>query len=275
MAKRRRSRRSRSLGAYVGLGVAVFWAFFPVYFLVSSAFMDPRMMFSWPPQLVFRPTLVNFVNLWERWPGFFTTLQNSLIITIGSVLLALMISVPAAYAFSRFRSRLLSLSAFWTIVVRMFPPIIITIPLYPALFVTGLYDKHITLILLYVTFFVSLMTWILKAAIDALPVETEEAAMLDGCGRARIMVQIVLPLVGPGVMASSVFLVNFAWNEFLFAHLFAGSASRTAPVVISEMMGGVTGAQWGSTFAASTLQLIPVLVFVWLFQKALLKGLNL
>ncbi len=272
---RRKSRKSRSFAAYVGLAAAVFWAVFPIYFLVSSAFMNPAQMFHWPPTFVFRPTVVNFVNLWERWPGFFTTLQNSIIITLASVFIALLVSVPAAYAFSRFRSKLLSASAFWTIVVRMFPPIIITIPVYPALFVTGLYDQHITLILLYVTFFVSLMTWILKAAIDALPVEVEEAAMLDGCGRGRIMLQIVAPLIGPGVMASSVFLVNFAWNEFLFAHLFAGSSSRTAPVVISEMMGGVTGAQWGSTFAASTLQLLPVLVFVWIFQKALLKGLNL
>jgi len=275
MAHSPRTRQRRSPLAYIGLAVGVFWAVFPIYFIVSSAFMTPAKMFSWPPTFVFSPTLTNFVNLWERWPGFFSGMENSLIITVGSVVLAIALSVPAAYAFSRFRGRFLSLGAFWTIVVRMFPPIIITIPLYPALFVTGMFDQHITLVLLYVTFFVSLMTWIMKASIDATPVEIEEAAMLDGCGRMRILVWVVLPLIGPGVLAASVFLVNFAWNEYLFAHLFAGSASRTAPVVISEMMGGVTGAEWGSTFAASTLQLIPVLLFVWIFQKALLRGLNL
>ena len=272
---RTRTRRSRSAAAYIGLALAVFWAFFPVYFLISSAFMSPTLMFSWPPRFLFRPTLDNFVNIWVRWPGFFSTLRNSLVITVGSVLLALLVSVPAAYAFSRFRGKWLSASAFATIAVRMFPPIIITIPLYPALFVTGMYDRHMTLVLLYVAFFVSLMTWILKATIDGIPVELEEAAMLDGCGRFRVMVQIVFPLAGPGIMAASVFLVNFAWNEFLFAHLFAGSASRTAPVVISEMMGGVTGAQWGSTFAASTIQLVPVMIFIWVFQRAFLRGLSL
>lgn len=274
-SKRHHRRGDRSLGAYIGLAIAVVWAVFPVYFVVSNSFMSPAKMFSWPPTLIFSPTFDNYINLWIRWPRFFATLQNSLIVTVGSVALALLVSIPAAYAFSRYRSRFLNLSAFWTIIVRMFPPIIITIPLYPALFVTGLYDRHITLVLLYVTFFASLMTWILKAAIDATPMEVEEAAMLDGCSRGRIMLQIVLPQIGPGVLASSVFLVNFAWNEFLFSHLFAGPSSRTAPVIISEMMGGVTGAQWGSTFAASTLQMLPVLLFVWIFHKAMLRGLNL
>lgn len=267
-------RRRRTPLAWVGLGVGLLWACFPIAFTVSSAFMHPSQILAWPPRLFTQPTLINFVTLFSEWPGFFRGLTNSVVITVGSVLLAIILSVPAAYAFSRYRSTFIRRSAFWTIVIRMFPPIIITIPLYPALYVTGLFDRPITLVILYVTFFVSLMIWILKAAIDATPVEIEEAAMLDGCGRLRILLQIVLPLIGPGIMAASVFLVSFAWNEFLFAHLFAGNASRTAPVVISEMMGGVTGAEWGTTFAASTLQLLPAVLFVWVFQKAMVRGLN-
>lgn len=267
-------RKRRTPLAWAALVVGVLWACFPIAFTISSAFMHPSEILSWPPRIFTRPTLINFTTLFAEWPNFFRGLANSLAITVGSVFLAIVLSTPAAYAFSRYRSRFIRRSAFWTILVRMFPPIIITIPLYPALYVTGLFDRRITLVLLYVTFFVSLMIWILKAAIDATPVEIEEAAMLDGCGRFRILIQIILPLIGPGIMAASVFLVNFSWNEFLFAHLFAGNASRTAPVVISEMMGGVTGAEWGTTFAASTLQLLPAVVFVWAFQKAMVRGLN-
>ena len=262
-------------GAWLLLALLMAWSVLPIYLIVSSAFKDPRTIFAYPPRFVFKPVLDNFVTLWQTSPGFFEGLRNSLIVTLGAALLTLLVSFPAAYVFSRYSSRWLGVAGVYLLAVRMMPPIVITIPLFPVLNQMGLVDTHILLIVLYATFFVSLSTWLIKAFIDEIPIEIEESASLEGCNLWQLMRYIVLPLTRQGIAACAIFVAVYAWNEFLFAFLFTSTQARTAPIAISEMMGSVTGVAWGPLLAAATVQLIPILILVWLAQKHLIRGMTI
>ena len=259
---------------WILLVLVILWSVVPIVLVVFSSFKLPSRIFEFPPSLIFKPTLVNYTELARQFPEFFSTLVNSLIVTAGAGLLTLLVSVPAAYAYSRYRSRTLTFSAFLMLAVRMFPPIVITLPLYPVIRYLGLNDTHIVLVVLYSTFFVSLSTWVMKAFIDEIPREIDESAKLDGCNVLQLLTHIILPLSRPGLVATAVFVVVFSWKEFLFAFLFTSSNARTAPAVISEMLGSVTGVQWGPLLAAASLQLLPLLVFILLIQRFLVQGLT-
>ena len=256
------------------IAVAVLWSGFPVFLIVLSSFKPPREIFEVPPRLIFEPTLANYVALWEQWPGFYTNLVNSLIITVGATLLTIIVSTLAAYVYSRFRSVLLTASAFFMLFVRMIPPIIVTVPLFPAVNILKLNDTHLLLIVLYSTFFVSLSTWILKAFIDAIPREIEEAAIMDGATTAQIISRIILPLAVHGIVAASIFVFVFSWNEFIFALIFTTRTAKTAPLVISEILGTVEGVDWGILFAAASIQLVPIVLFVIAVQRYVIAGLT-
>lgn len=256
------------------LVLVILWSVVPIVLVVFSSFKLPSRIFEFPPSLIFKPTFVNYTELARQFPEFFSTLVNSLIVTAGAGLLTLLVSVPAAYAYSRYRSKALTFSAFLMLAVRMFPPIVITLPLYPVIRYLGLNDSHIVLVILYSTFFVSLSTWVMKAFIDEIPREIDESAKLDGCNVFQLLAHIILPLSRHGLVATAVFVVVFSWKEFLFAFLFTSSNARTAPAVISEMLGSVTGVQWGPLLAAASLQLLPLLIFILLIQRFLVQGLT-
>jgi multiple sugar transport system permease protein len=160
------------------------------------------------------------------------------------------------------------------IVVRLIPPIVVTLPLFPIVNAMGLNDTHLVLMVLYATFFVSLGTVLMRTFIDQIPRELDEAAQLDGAGRLTILRKVIVPLAAPGILAVAVFVVVFAWNEFLFAFIFTATGAKTAPLVISEMIGSIDGVDWGILFAASTVQLAPVLLFVVLMNRYLVAGLT-
>jgi len=260
---------------WVLLAAVIFWSAAPIALVVMSSFKPSNRIFEFPPSLLFTPIFDHYLTLFRQWPEFTTTLINSAIVTFGAALLTLVVSVPAAYAYSRYQSRLLTWSAFGMLAVRMFPPIVITLPLYPVIRALNLQDTHLVLVLLYSTFFVSLSTWVMKAFIDEVPRELDESAKLDGANVLQLLFWIILPLSRHGIVASAVFVVVYAWKEFLFAFLFTTSAARTAPAIISEMLGSVTGVAWGPLLAAATVQLLPLLVFVLLVQQFLVKGLTI
>lgn len=251
-----------------------FWSAFPIALVVLSSFKPARDIFVFPPTWAFAPTFANYAGLWLRWPDFFRTLGNSLIVTLGATALAVIVSAMAGYVYSRKRNPYLAGSAFFMIFVRLFPPIVVTLPLFPLVNALRLNDTHLILIILYATFFVSMGTMILKAFVDQIPRELDEAAMVDGAGVWSVFWRVILPLSAQGMIAVGVFVFVYAWNEFLFAFIFTTSAAKTAPLVLSEMTGAVDGVEWGVLFAATTVQLVPVLIFVLLAQKYLIAGLT-
>lgn len=256
------------------VAVVLLWSLAPIAFMVMSSFKPGQEIFAVPPRLAFVPTLQHYVDLWARWDGFFKGLLNSLIVTVGATLLVVVTSTLAGFAYSRLRTPFMERSAMFLIVVRLLPPIVVTLPLFGVVNQLGLNDTHLILILLYATFFVSLGTILMRTFIDQIPIELDEAAMVDGAGRAMVLWSIIRPLAVQGMLAVAVFVIVYAWNEFLFAFIFTSTRAKTAPLVISEMLGSLDGVEWGVLFAASTVQLVPILVFVMLMQKHLVAGLT-
>ncbi len=259
---------------WAGVALALLWSLGPILLVVGSSFKQARDIFATPPSLWFAPTLDNYRALWAGQPAFFHGLASSLVITIGATLLTLVVSCSAGYVYARHQGKLLQTSALMMLALRMLPPIIVIIPLFPAVNVLGLNDTHLLLVLLYAAFYVSIATWIMRAFIAALPRELEEAAEVDGAGMLRIITQVVLPLAVQGMVAVAIFVVVFAWNEFVFALVFTTTLAKTAPVSIAEMLSTVEGVQWGVVFAAATVQLVPVLAIVLLLQRYLVAGLT-
>jgi len=262
------------LGKTIAVALIVLWSAFPIAFIVLSSFKPGRDIFAVPPKLVFQPTFAHYLNLWERWGGFFDGLRNSLIVTAGAALLAVAASSLAGFVYSRYQSRFLAGSIFFLICIRLIPPIVVTLPLFPLVNWLGLNDTHLILIVLYATFFVSLGTVLMRTFIDQIPRELDEAATIDGASQLTLLVRVILPLAAPGMIAVAVFVVVYAWNEFLFAFIFTATKAKTAPFVLSEMISSVDGVDWGVLFAAATVQLIPVLLFVIVMNRFLVAGLT-
>lgn len=267
----------RALGSllrYLAFALVALWSAVPVLFIVLSSLKREQDIFTYPPVLLFRPTFDHYVTLWQQWGGFFDTLRNSLIVASGATLLAAAVSFPAGFAYSRYSSRFLAGSAFYMIAVRLLPPIVVTLPLFPLADFLGLSDSHVLLIVLYATFWVSLFTMIMKTFIDEVPVELDEAAYVDGASRWQTLMKVIFPLALQGMAAGSLFVFIYSWNEFLFALIFTTKDAKTAPLVISEVMGSVDGTAWGVLFAGVTVQLLPVVLLAGFAQRFLIAGLT-
>lgn len=259
---------------WLALALILVWSGFPILLVVLSSLKPPVDIFTYPPAFLFSPTWVNYRGLLERWPDFFVNMGNSAIVTAFATLLTVLSSALAGYVYSRFRSKALAASALFMICIRILPPIVVTLPLFPAVNWLGLNDTFLILILLYATFFVSLGTLVMKTFIDQIPRELDEAAFMDGASQLQTIWRIILPLAAQGMVAAGIFVFVYSWNEFLFAFIFTAVKAKTAPLVISEMMGAMDGVDWGVLFAAATLQLIPVVLLVMLAQRYLIAGLT-
>ena len=261
-------------GKAVAVLALLLWSLFPIGFIVMSSLKPGQDIFAVPPVYLFTPTFEHYASLWSRWGVFFSGLVNSSIVTAGATALAVIASTCAGYVYSRNAGRFLNRSVMFLIVIRLIPPIVVTLPLFPIVNRMGLNDTHLVLMVLYATFFVSLGTVQMRTFIDQIPRELDEAAQIDGAGRLTILRKVIVPLAAPGILAVAVFVIVFAWNEFLFAFIFTATNSKTAPLVISEMIGSIDGVDWGILFAASTVQLAPVLLFVVLMNRYLVAGLT-
>ena len=256
------------------MALAAVWSLAPIALIVLSSVKPPLEIFAIPPTLVFEPSFASYHRLLEVWPGFLPNMLNSVIVTAGATVITVAAAFLAGYVYSRCDNWALTTSAFFMILIRMMPPIIVTLPMFPVINWLGLNDTHLVLMLFYAAFFVSLATWILRAFIDQIPRELEEAAVIDGAGLRQILLRVVLPLVGNGLVAASIFVVVFAWNEYFFALIFTTREARTTPLIIAEILSTVEGVDWGILFAAATVQLVPILVFVIAVQRYVVAGLT-
>ena len=270
--------RSKQLIICAGKAIAVaailIWSLVPILFMLTSSLKPSLDIFATPPRLIFTPTLDHYVNLFTKWGEFFGGLAHSVIVTAGTTILTIMASTLAGYAYSRYRGPAMTGSATFLIAIRLIPPIVITLPLFPAVNMLKLNDTLGLLILLYATFYVSVGSLLMRTFIDQIPRELDEAAMLDGAGPLDLLLRVIAPLAKPGILAVSVFVIVFAWNEYLFAFIFTSTRAKTAPLVISDMLASFDQIDWGVLFAASTIQLMPILIFVLLMQRHLVAGLS-
>lgn len=250
-------------------------AIFPIVVVVVSSFKLPRDIFSYRPIVFFAPSLDNYTDLFRNWPKFTEGLVNSLVVTVASIALVLAVSLPAAWSYSRLaRHGGVGRSAIALFAVKMLPPLVITVPLFPIFSAIGLDDSRTGLVLVYAAIELSLSVLLLKTMIDGIPVELEEAALIDGCGALAAFWRITLPLLRPGIVTVAIFVTLFVWNDYLFALVLTTARSVTAPVVLADMLSSVGEGRstWGEVFAAATVQLLPVLVFTFVVQRRMLQN---
>jgi len=244
---------------------------FPFYWMVITSLKTQVVALESPPAWVFEPTLANYKEaLFED--GVLRTLINSLIIAVSTTILALILGVPAAFALARFEFRGKKDLWFWFITNRMVSPIVLALPFFLISKNLGLLDKHITLILIYLTFNLPIVIWIVTDQFRSIPYDLDEAAKLEGASQFTIMLKICLPLAMPGVAVSAIFSFIFSWNELMFGLLLTRTEAKTAPAMAVSFMEGYS-LPYGKIMATSTLIVIPVLIFALIASKQLVRGL--
>jgi multiple sugar transport system permease protein len=298
------SPRTKTLAAVV----VIFYAcmtLLPLVWIVATSFKTQEDAISYPPKVVFTPSLEGYVNLFtersRQDPQYMATLPpattwydrlirsrnmvivgpskfvprfvNSLVIGFGSTFLAVFLGTLAAYAFSRFKVPIADDLLFFILSTRMMPPIAVAIPIYLMYRQLGLTDTHLGMILLYTAVNVSLAVWLLKGFMDEIPREYEEAAMVDGYTRFASFRKVVLPQAMTGIAATAIFCLIFAWNEYAFALLLTSGNAQTMPPFIPFII-GEGGQDWPAVAAGTTLFFIPILCFTVLLRKHLLRGIT-
>jgi len=277
----------------------------PLAWIFLTGFKNPPDSISYPPKVLFEPTLEGYVNLFttrtRQTPEYMESLgppqtwyeaivrersmviagpskfgqrfTNSVIIGFGSTFLSVFLGTLAAYAFSRFKIPLKDDLLFFILSTRMMPPIAVAIPIFLMYRTLGLSDTHLGMILLYTAVNISLAVWLLKGFIDEIPREYEEAALIDGYTRFQAFRKVVLPQAATGITSTAIFCLIFAWNEYAFALLLTSGTAQTAPPFIPTII-GEGGLDWPAVAAGATLFLLPVLVFTILLRKHLLRGIT-
>ncbi|MFK7844059.1 MAG: carbohydrate ABC transporter permease [Rhodothermales bacterium] len=277
----------------------------PLMWIIATGFKSAEDSIAYPPKIIFEPSLEGYVNLFttqtrisedarqtmeepttwydkivrekkkmisgpSRFPERFF---NSVIIGFGSTFFAIVLGTAAAYAFSRFKVPLKDDLLFFILSTRMMPPIAVAIPIFLMFRNLGLSDTHAGMILLYTAVNLSLSVWLINGFIDEIPIEYEEAALIDGYTRFQAFYKVVLPQAATGIASTAIFCLIFAWNEYAFAVLLTSGTAQTAPPFIPTII-GVGGQDWPAVAAGATLFLLPVMVFTILLRKHLLRGIT-
>jgi multiple sugar transport system permease protein len=268
-------------GWTLGAGIVSLIYFFPVLWIVLTAFKTHNDALAVPPVWFFTPTLENFVQVFSRSytagaeavsTGFDRFFLNSIVVSAASVLIALVLGTLAAYGFSRFPLKGNDTYLFIILTTRMMPAIVVIIPIFLMFQVVGLSGTHAGIILLYTAFNLPFTIWMMKSFFDELSRDVEDAARMDGSSETGLFFRICLPQVRAGIAATAVFGLILTWNEFLFALLLTGIETRTVPVAMVQTLGGDMGVRWGLLAAVETLFLIPVVLVVFFLQGHLLRG---
>jgi multiple sugar transport system permease protein len=272
--------RSRTQGVYdllaytILIGAFLFAVFPIVWDLLTSLKPNTDIVAAEIQYVPLHPTLQNYSALWAQ-AGFPSMFFNSTVVTTLTVLACLAVGITGAYSLSRYRFRARGQILLFYLVIRMFPAVLLLLPIFIALRVLGLYDTYIGLALAYTAFLTPVSIWMLKGFFDGIPPELEDAARIDGCTRAGAILRVVLPLARPGVAATAVLIAISSWNEFLFALMLTTSQGiRTWPVGL-QLMVGEYQLPWGLLSAGGIISIAPILLFFALVQRSLVRGLTL
>ncbi len=244
---------------------------FPLVWLLLLSLKSELEAFAYPPLLVFKPKLDNFLALLSS-ESFMRSFANSFLIATGTVGMAMLVGVPAAYGISRGTRRFRQHVLVWALITRMAPGMIYIIPFFVLYVKIGLIDTRFGLMLIYLIFTLPLVLWTMTMFFDEVPKTLEEAAKVDGAGVFQGFFRVILPLSAPGLGATAILCFIFAWNEFLFALILARRHAIPAPVAIVNFM-AFEGTEWGKVAASGIFVLLPVLLFSLIIRKYLVKGL--
>ncbi len=261
---------------YISLGTYLLWVLFPVYWMVTGTFKTRRELLAFPPHWIPQSiTFENYVELFAARPEFYYYIYNSAVIAVGTTAIAVTIGTAATYGFVKFKYPMNAGEfklPFLTLATRYLPPIVMVIPLFVMFQGFGLVDTQLSLILAYSAFSVPFVIWMMVGFFKELPDSIVEAAMLDGHTHFGAFFKIVLPLVKPGLIASTIFVLITAWNELMFAVVLTQTLdSQTFPVALATFDEQYS-VQWELLTVASTLAMAPVVAFAFLVRDQLIRG---
>ncbi|MEE2034547.1 carbohydrate ABC transporter permease [Rhodococcus chondri] len=267
-----RKRKSRKMNAWGVLAwIAALGFFFPVFWMVLTAFKQESDAYSDPPKFFFTPTLDQFRGVFETGVGI--ALLNSAFATLVSTILVLLLGVPAAFALSLRPVRKTQDALFFFISTKMLPIVAAIIPLYVIVANIGLLDNIWALIILYTSMNLPIAVWMMRSFFLEVPGELLEAASMDGASLWTSVREVILPLVSPGIAATALICVIFSWNEFFFAVNLTAVQAQTIPVFLVGFITG-QGLYWAQLSAAATMAALPVVLAGWIAQNKLVRGLS-
>lgn len=260
---------SRALASLAVIAVATL----PLLWALSTALKPAAQILTYPPQWI--PSEVTFESFRQVWqqsnlPTYF---RNSVLVTAVSLVVALVLSVHAAYGLARCSFRGKAALMVGLLATSMIPGIAILVPLYNLSVETGLYNTATGMITVYAAWNIPTLVWLLKGFFESVPIELEEAAHVDGCGALKTFYVIVLPISRPGILAGSILAIMFVWNDFLISFTLAISEKkRLLPVGLYSYISNY-GVEWGQLMAATVIALVPVMIAFFLLQRFLVQGL--
>ena len=259
---------------YLALAIGVAISMFPILWMVSTSLKTQADYFAFPP--VWIPSELDFshyIYLFTKTDGA-VAFKNSFILGFSSMVAVLVFSIPMAYAIVRFRVGGKQLPNA-VLILRMAHPIALVLPLFLLYRQFNLLDTHIGLIMVYTVVFLPFAIWILIGFFQDFPFEIEEAALIDGCSRLRALVQVIIPILTPGISVVGLFAFIFAWNEFLFTIVLSKSKTKTLMVMTNAFIQSPTDTAWGEAASLVVIGIIPCVCVAIFLQRYLAKGLTL
>ena len=270
-------KRSRKIGNAVTYGLIFCYLFFglaPIIWLLITSFKtEAEIVSTTLTYYPHNPTVHNYIDIWNQ-SGLLNLMSNSFLTTIYTVVMCIVVGTLASYSFSQYKFPGKQGLLVFYLVVRMFPAVLMIVPLFLIMRLFGLLDTSFGLAIAYTSFLMPLFIWMMKGFFDAVPIELEKAARIDGCTRLGALVRVVMPLVRNGLAATAIFVAIAAWNEYMFAlMLTTSSGSRTWPVGLQLMIGEFQ-LPWGLLAAGGVVSIIPVFILFALVQRTMVRGLT-
>jgi multiple sugar transport system permease protein len=268
------NRRTTRVLLWAALTMALIVYGFPFLYLILTSFKTPQNTIAVPPSLVPSPwTLENYVIALAE-EGVTRSILNSVLTAAISTVLSMILAVPAAYAITRYRTRIGQYFVIVVLITRMVPAIVVGAPLISTMSSLGISDTQLGLALAHTTISLPLSIWLMASFFEVVPNELEEAAKMDGASRLRALRWVILPIVSGGLAVTAIFAFLASWNEFLFALLLTSINAQTTPIVIANFQTQF-GLDWGSMTALSTLYSVPVILLTLALQRHIVAGLTL
>ena len=264
--------RLAEIGRHALLLVWSFVVLFPLYWIVSMSLKPPSEAISLPPDWIFLPTVYNYIQLLQE-GSFVNAFLNSVFMVTASVIIVLLIGVPAAYVLSRYDIPRQRDVLVWILSSRMLPPVAVIIPFFVIFRSLNLYDTRIGMIFMYITINISVVVWVMKAFFDGIPETLEEAARVDGATQFQAFRKVILPAAKPGIFSVAIISFIFAWIELLFSLVLTNSNAVTVTMEVYQFI-GVRQIEWGMLAAATTATIVPIILFVVAVNKYLAAGLS-
>lgn len=256
-----------------GLGwFAAIVLFFPIFWMFLTSFKTEADAVAVPPQLFFQPTLENYVSIQER-SNYFAFALNSVVVSVASTLLALVVAVPAAYAMAFFPTKRTRGTLLWMLSTKMLPPVGVLVPIYLLFRDSGLLDTQIGLTVVYALINLPIVVWMVYTFFKDVPKEILEADRMDGASIRQEFFHVLLPLALPGIASTALLAIILSWNEaFWSLNLTTTNAAPLTAFIAS--FSSPQGLFWAQLSAASSLAIAPILIFGWLSQRQLVRGLT-